>query len=76
MQPDVIFFLTDADEPQLTSLQLEDIRRRNARVGTTIHAVEFGAGPNRGGLNFLARLAQENGGQHVYVDITRLPASG
>jgi hypothetical protein len=74
MQPDVIFFLTDADEPQLTSLQLEDIRRRNASVGASIHAIEFGAGPNRGGLNFLARLAQENGGGHVYVDVTRLPS--
>ncbi len=74
MSPDVIFFLTDADEPQLTSAQLEEIRQRNARVGATINAIQFGAGPNRGGLNFLGRLANMNGGQHVYVDVTRLPA--
>lgn len=74
-QPDVIFFLTDANEPQLTSSQLESIRRYNRRVGATIHAIEFGAGPNQGGLNFLRRLAEQNGGSYVYVDVTRLPAN-
>lgn len=74
MRPDVIFFLTDADEPQMSPAQLADVRRRNGRVGAAIHAIEFGAGPRRGGTNFLMELAHENGGQHVYVDVTRLPA--
>jgi hypothetical protein len=74
MNPDVIFFLTDAAEPQLSAAQLESIRRRNNRVGATIHAIEFGAGPNYGGMNFLKRLASQNGGSHVYVDVTRLPS--
>ena len=75
MSPDVVFFLTDAAEPQLSASQLERIRRKNNRVGATIHAIEFGAGPNQRGLNFLQRLASQNGGSHVYVDVTRLPSN-
>ncbi len=75
MNPDVIFFLTDADEPQLSPTQLEEIRQRNARVGAMINTIQFGAGPDQGGLNFLVRIANMNGGQHVYVDVTRLPAN-
>ncbi len=74
MSPDVIFFLTDADEPQLSPAELEQIRQRNGRVGATINTIQFGAGPNQGGMNFLMRLANMNGGQHVYVDVTGLPA--
>lgn len=70
LAPDVLFFLTDADEPQLHS---EDFRRiRALNRGTVIHAIEFGVGPPRGRDSFLARLAAENGGQHTYVDVTRL----
>ncbi len=74
MRPDVIFFLTDAAEPQLSPQQLAKIRQLNNRVGATIHAIEFGAGPSQGGMNFLVRLAKQNGGTHIYVDVTRLPA--
>ena len=73
MNPDVIFFLTDAAEPQLSPSQLDRIRRKNSRIGATINAIEFGAGPNQGGINFLVRLAHQNNGHHVYVDVTRLP---
>jgi hypothetical protein len=73
MRPDVIFLVTDAGEPQLSDLELEDIQHRNERVGATINAIEFGVGPDPGGVNFLVRLAQQNHGQHVYVDVTRLP---
>lgn len=75
MQPEVIFFLTDADEPALTPSQLDSIRRLNARVGATINAIEFGVGSPSGRLNFLMRLAKQNGGQYAYVDVTRLPHS-
>jgi hypothetical protein len=74
MQPDVIFFLTDAAEPQLSPSDLAAIRRHNNRVGATIHAIEFGAGPDQGGMNFLKRLALQNHGSRVYVDVTRLPS--
>jgi hypothetical protein len=69
LRPDVIFLLTDADEPRLSSKQLADIRRRAA--GIIIHTIEIGAGPDPGGDGFLRRLARENGGQHVYVDVSR-----
>lgn len=68
--PDVVFFLTDADEPELTPAELADVARRTS--GAVIHAIEFGAGPKRSGENFLQRLARQSGGQHVYVDVTRL----
>ena len=71
LAPDVIFFLTDAGEPQLSAADLEDLRRLN--TGTVINAIEFGAGPDPGGENFLVGLARQNNGQHVYVDVTRLP---
>ncbi|MDA1051475.1 MAG: hypothetical protein O3C40_13485 [Planctomycetota bacterium] len=72
MSPDVIFFLTDAAEPQLTPAELSAIRRRN-RSEATINAIEFGSGPRPRGENFLMRLARENHGKHVYVDVSKLP---
>jgi hypothetical protein len=70
MRPDVIFFLTDADEPQLTAFELKKIRQMNQ--GTTINAIQFGAGPQTATDNFLVELARQNGGQHAYVDVTLL----
>ncbi len=74
MQPDVIFFLTDADEPRLSAGQLYEIRRRAG--GITINAIEFGLGPKQGGDNFLMRLARQNGGQYAYVDVSQPFAAG
>lgn len=71
MRPDVIFFLTDADEPKLTAPDLRRIRERSR--GTSINAIEFGSGPSSGRYTFLQQLAAENNGQHVYVDVTSLP---
>jgi len=70
MRPDVIFLLTDANEPQLRAGELIKIRQLNP--GTSINAIEFGIGPAAPRYNFLQQLAAENGGQHVYVDVTRL----
>jgi len=72
MAPDVIFFLTDADEPQLTDDELLQIHRLN-RAGTTIHAIEFGSTATPRLDNFLMQLARENGGEHTYVNVTKLP---
>ena len=70
LRPDIIFFLTDANEPQLTS---EDFRRiQQWNKGTLINAIEFGVGPPKTQFNFLVMLAAENGGQHTYVDVTNL----
>jgi hypothetical protein len=71
MGPDVIFFLTDADEPQLTPGELAELQRRN-RAGTVIHCIEFGAGEFSGSDNFLVRLARQHRGQHVYVNVVSL----
>ena len=72
LQPDVIFLLTDADpDTPLPAAQVYEILRRTA--GITIHTVEFGSGPQRKAENFLVRLARQTGGQHVYVDISKLP---
>ncbi|MBI1248680.1 hypothetical protein GC197_12670 [bacterium] len=68
MKPDVIFFLTDAEQPQLFPADLDRIRKLNK--GTSIHAIEFGYGPFDGRRNFLVKLADENDGKHVYVDIS------
>ncbi len=70
MAPDVIFFLTDADQPQLSTKQLARISRLNK--GTVLNAIEFGYGTQSDGDNFLVRLARQNGGKHVYVDVARL----
>ncbi len=73
LAPDVIFFLTDADEPRMTPRELADIAQMNR--GTTINTVEFGTNPQADADNFIVRLARQNGGQHVYIDVTRLNAN-
>lgn len=67
LQPDVIFVLTDSDEPVLTDPELQKIRSENQ--GAVIHAVEFGFGPMRRKDSFLRRLSDQNGGEFDYVDI-------
>jgi hypothetical protein len=69
LRPDVIFFLTDADDPKLTPAQLAKIRQLAA--GIIIHTVEFGPGPKPEGDSFLAVLARQNGGKYVYIDISK-----
>jgi hypothetical protein len=71
--PDVIFFLTDAGQPELTAADLNEIKRRNGGK-TVIHTIEFGKGANLGVDNFLKKLARENGGIHMYRDITQFQA--
>lgn len=71
LQPDVIFFLTDADEPKMTPDELAQVKRANK--GTAIHCIEFGYGSPTSELNFIKRIAAENGGQYVYVDVSKLP---
>jgi hypothetical protein len=74
LNPDVLFFLTDAAEPELTTAELADIKKRN-NGGTRIHCIEFGKGPNlqaaRGPKNFLQKLAEQNDGQYQYRDVTK-----
>lgn len=70
MGPDVIFFLTDADQPELTEAELNELDRWN-RSAATIHTIEFGVGPQKPGTNFLEKIAKRNLGQYVYRDVAR-----
>jgi hypothetical protein len=74
LNPDVIFFLTDAAEPQLNAEELADVERRN-NGGSRIHCIEFGKGPSlyteRGPKNFLQKIAEQNDGQYQYRDVTQ-----
>ena len=69
LRPDVIFFLTDGDDPKLSRSQLDQIQRMAS--GIAIHAIEFGQGPKPAAKSFLATLAEDNGGQYVYVDLAK-----
>lgn len=71
--PDVIFFLTDADDP-LSPREMHEIE--NKAAGITIYTVQFGMGPQQGSDNFLIQLARRSGGQHVYVDLHKLRPAG
>jgi hypothetical protein len=71
MNPDVIFFLTDADDPMPKS-ELEEIADLNRRAGVAISTIEFGRGPAKQPKNFLTELARITGGQYGYVDVTQL----
>jgi len=68
LAPDVIFFLTDADQPELNAQALQRVQQRN-RSGAVINTIEFGIGQKIHKENFLDRLAAQNGGASVYIDI-------
>lgn len=72
MRPDVIFFLTDATMPRLSSSELRDIQMRADSAGTTIHSIEFGSQSSGAANSFLRELAAMNGGQYQYVDVRTL----
>lgn len=67
LRPDVLFFLTDADRPQLTEGAIQEILDRNA--GSQIYTIEFGRGPATSGENPLKLLADQTGGKYTYVDV-------
>lgn len=74
LKPDVVFFLTDGDEPGLTPNQMRRVKKLCDGV-TTINTIEFGLGPSLGTDNFLTRLARETGGQYAYFDVSVLRRS-
>lgn len=69
--PDVLFFLTDADSSPPTR-ELQRLQDRAVRGGTTLHAIQFGSGPSRGGGGWIRMFAEGCGGQFQYVDVTQL----
>jgi hypothetical protein len=71
LQPNVIFFLSDADDP-MSSKEMTDIARINERVGAQICVIEFGLGNKPPKTNFLTELARDNNGQYGYVNLSKL----
>jgi Ca-activated chloride channel family protein len=76
LEPDVLFFLTDGEEPPLSDRDLAEIRRANQ--GTHIHCIQFGNGrrtTDASGAdpgNWLQKLAAQNQGTYIYRDVTQL----
>ena len=69
LNPDVIFLLTDGEQKDdLSADELADIRRMNRSVAR-IYVVQFASSPYAS--NSLVRLAEENRGQHTYLDIRK-----
>ncbi len=73
--PDVVFFLTDADEPKLEPAELYTIRTRlNRGRRAAIHCIKFGQGPDLAPeeTNFLRILASQNRGTYTYRNTEQL----
>ena len=71
LSPDVIFFLTDADDPMPAS-DVVDCTRHATNNGIAIHTIEFGIGQSGTRENFLIQLARGSSGRHVYVNTQQL----
>ena len=72
LNPDVIFFLTDADKPALRKRDIEDLQDRASRAGTAIHAIQFGEGPNQNSNNWIESLALGTSGKYRYLNVSQL----
>ena len=70
--PDVIFFLTDADDP-ISASELAEIGRSNRKAQAAICVIEFGRNAAPSHDNFLMRLASGSGGQYGYINTATLP---
>jgi hypothetical protein len=69
--PDVIFFLTDADDPMSAS-ELREIARLNERTQAAICVIEFGRQTAPLPNNFLMQVARESGGKYGFINTATL----
>ncbi len=68
LKPDVIYFLTDGDEPALSPGQLAEIRRLAGSL--TIHVIKFGDGTlSSREPSWLERLASQSNGEYRPINI-------
>jgi uncharacterized protein with von Willebrand factor type A (vWA) domain len=73
LRPEVIFLLTDGDDPGMDGNQLRIVRGL-ARGKTTIHTIQFGRGSEEAPADhFMRKLAADTGGGYAYVNVDRLP---
>jgi hypothetical protein len=70
LKPDVIIFMTDGGYPELNPAEIDAFVTATRRH-VVLHALQFGAGPNRPSNNFMQRLASETGGSYSYIDVTQ-----
>ena len=78
LHPDVIFFLTDAGEPEMEPEELDQVRRRN-QGRSRIHCVQFGMSDEStvpAAPNFLRKLATQNNGDYAYRNVKQFAAAG
>lgn len=71
MNPDVIFFLTDADDSP-GAQKLNRIADRADRIGATIHCIQFGIGQASFQSSWINQLAERTGGKFMYIDVNQL----
>ena len=68
LKPDVIYFLTDGDEPALSTADLTEIAQRTGQ--TTIHVVKFGDGTMVSReSSWLQRLARQSSGEFLEIKV-------
>lgn len=72
MRPDVLFFLTDADDPSLSLPQLRELQEKADLSRTTIHTVQFNLGPAANNGSWIRGLAEMNRGTYKYLDVSIL----
>lgn len=75
MKPEVVFFLTDADDMKLEEVRTLTAANRRASVPATIHAIEFGAGPQVAADKPMRLLASENDGTYTYFDVRKIDSA-
>ncbi len=72
--PEVIYFLTDADaNSAIHPGDMERLTRRN-RGRTRIHTIKFGVGAELTSTHYVKKLATLNGGRYRYRDINTFSA--
>ena len=72
--PEVIYFLTDADaNSSIHPGDMERLTRRN-RGRTRIHTIKFGVGAELTTTHYVKKLATLNGGRYRYRDINTFSA--
>jgi hypothetical protein len=69
LKPEVIYLLTDGD-PELNASDLALIREQ-AAGRTSIHCLHFGRGRPQSSPHSFERLANENRGSYLYVDLNQ-----
>lgn len=72
-RPEVIFLLTDGDDPGMDPGQLRIVKEL-AGGRTTIHAIHFGRSHNLADENhFMRKVSGNSGGSYMFVNVDKLP---